>query len=118
MLLVDEIFAALRSRVADVIAEINATTERFNAQAPDLTPLIDFVAQLSGIDGTTNEFTSFILPGGSHNVNGKAVPVDDPYNLYFTPDGASAIVVAEKRRRIDFLDPATFERTGSVDIGH
>src|SRR3569832_2584612 len=26
---------------------------------------------------------------------GKAIPVDDPYNMYFTPDGKSAIVVAE-----------------------
>ena len=28
---------------------------------------------------------------------GKAIPVDDPYNMYFTPDGKSAIVVAEAR---------------------
>ena len=26
---------------------------------------------------------------------GKAIPVDDPYNMYFSPDGKSAIVVAE-----------------------
>jgi len=25
---------------------------------------------------------------------GKAIPVDDPYNMYFTPDGKEAIVVA------------------------
>ena len=29
---------------------------------------------------------------------GKAIPVDDPYNMYFTPDGKSAIVVAEARK--------------------
>jgi YVTN family beta-propeller protein len=33
---------------------------------------------------------------------GKSVPVDDPYNLYFTPDGRYAIVVAERLRRLDF----------------
>jgi len=33
---------------------------------------------------------------------GKSVPVDDPYNLYFTPDGTYAIVVAERLRRLDF----------------
>jgi DNA-binding beta-propeller fold protein YncE len=33
---------------------------------------------------------------------GKPVPVDDPYNLYFTPDGRYAIVVAERLRRLDF----------------
>ena len=33
---------------------------------------------------------------------GKPVMVDDPYNMYFTPDGKSAIVVAEARKRLDF----------------
>lgn len=36
---------------------------------------------------------------------GRAVPVLDPYNLYFTPDGKYAVVMAEARHRIDFLDP-------------
>jgi YVTN family beta-propeller protein len=36
---------------------------------------------------------------------GPAIPVVDPYNLYFTPDGRSAIVVAERLRRLDFRDP-------------
>src|SRR5262249_34448288 len=30
---------------------------------------------------------------------GKSIDVDDPYNMYFSPDGASAIVVAEARKR-------------------
>ena len=38
---------------------------------------------------------------------GKAVPVIDPYNLYFTPDGKYAIVVAEADRRLDLRDPHT-----------
>ena len=38
---------------------------------------------------------------------GKAIPVDDPYNMYFTPDGKSAIVVAEAFKRLDFRDPNT-----------
>jgi YVTN family beta-propeller protein len=33
---------------------------------------------------------------------GKPVPVTDPYNLYFTPDGQYAIVVAERLQRLDF----------------
>ena len=33
---------------------------------------------------------------------GPAVHVDDPYNLYFTPGGRYAIVVAERARRLDF----------------
>jgi YVTN family beta-propeller protein len=38
---------------------------------------------------------------------GTPVAVDDPYNMYFTPDGRSAIVVAEARKRLDFRDPVT-----------
>jgi DNA-binding beta-propeller fold protein YncE len=38
---------------------------------------------------------------------GRPVPVADPYNLYFTPDGRRAIVVAERLRRLDFRDPHT-----------
>jgi YVTN family beta-propeller protein len=40
---------------------------------------------------------------------GKSIPVDDPYNMYFTADGASAIVVAEAHRRLDFRDPQTMK---------
>jgi DNA-binding beta-propeller fold protein YncE len=36
---------------------------------------------------------------------GKPVSVADPYNLYFTPDGRYAIVVAERLQRLDFRDP-------------
>src|SRR4051812_32595216 len=44
----------------------------------------------------------------------RAVHVDDPYNLYFTPDGQFAIVVAERRQRLDFRDPQTMELVDSV----
>jgi len=36
---------------------------------------------------------------------GRPVPVVDPYNLYFTPNGHRAIVVAERLGRLDFRDP-------------
>jgi DNA-binding beta-propeller fold protein YncE len=35
---------------------------------------------------------------------GRPVRVADPYNLYFTPDGRAAVVVAERLRRLDFRD--------------
>ncbi|GAA1910059.1 YncE family protein [Streptantibioticus ferralitis] len=38
---------------------------------------------------------------------GKPVPVDAPYNLYFTPDGGSALVMAERRNHLDVRDPHT-----------
>jgi YVTN family beta-propeller protein len=46
---------------------------------------------------------------------GTAVAVDDPYNLYFTPDGRSAIVVAEARKRLDFRDPHTMALQASLE---
>ena len=45
---------------------------------------------------------------------GDPVPVDDPYNLYFTPDGSSAIVVAERHHRLDFRDPHTMAMKWSL----
>ncbi len=38
---------------------------------------------------------------------GRPIPVDDPYNLYFTPDGRYAIVMAEAAHQIVFRDPHT-----------
>src|SRR6058998_1204428 len=47
---------------------------------------------------------------------GQAVAVDDPYNMYFTPDGRSAIVVAEALKRIDFRDPRTMKLQYAIDV--
>lgn len=49
-------------------------------------------------------------------MNGTPVHVDDPYNLYFTPDGKTAIVVAERRQRLDFRDPATMKLQSSERV--
>jgi YVTN family beta-propeller protein len=46
---------------------------------------------------------------------GKPIPVDDPYNMYFTPDGSAAIIVAEARKRLDFRDPHTMAMKYSID---
>jgi YVTN family beta-propeller protein len=46
---------------------------------------------------------------------GAAIPVDDPYNLYFTPDGRAAIVVAERHKRLDFRDPQTMALQQSIE---
>ena len=47
---------------------------------------------------------------------GKAIDVDNPYNMYFTPDGKSAIVVAEARKRLDFRDPQTMALQYSIEV--
>jgi YVTN family beta-propeller protein len=47
---------------------------------------------------------------------GARMHVVDPYNLYFTPDGRAAIVVAERLHRLDFRDPHTFALRKSVPV--
>src|SRR6266404_655489 len=47
---------------------------------------------------------------------GKDVMVDDPYNMYFTPDGKEAIVVAETHARLDFRDPHTMALKSSLSV--
>jgi YVTN family beta-propeller protein len=47
---------------------------------------------------------------------GKNIPVDDPYNMYFTPDGRSAVVVAEALKRLDFRDPQTMKLQRSLPV--
>ncbi|HUQ90320.1 MAG TPA: YncE family protein [Bryobacteraceae bacterium] len=46
----------------------------------------------------------------------KTIKVDDPYNLYFTPDGKHAIVVAERMRKLDFRNPKTFELVRTLNV--
>jgi YVTN family beta-propeller protein len=45
---------------------------------------------------------------------GPSIPVDDPYNMYWSPDGKSAIVVAEAYKRLDFRDPVTLNLQYSI----
>ncbi len=49
---------------------------------------------------------------------GAPIPVDDPYNLYFTLDGTKAVVIAERNSRLDFRDPKTWALIRSVPIAH
>ena len=46
---------------------------------------------------------------------GKAISVDDPYNVYFTPDGQSTIIVAEAKHRLDFRDPKTLKLQYAIE---
>jgi YVTN family beta-propeller protein len=47
---------------------------------------------------------------------GKSIPVAAPYNLYFTPDGSTAIVMAERLNRMDFYDSVTWKKKFSVAV--
>jgi DNA-binding beta-propeller fold protein YncE len=47
---------------------------------------------------------------------GRPLRVADPYNLYFTPNGRYAIVVAERLGRLDFRTPHTFRLVKAVHV--
>src|SRR4051812_30113143 len=55
-------------------------------------------------DDTGNALTPINPVAGTF---GRAVPVEDPYNLYFTPDGRYAVVMEEQQKEIVFRDPHT-----------
>jgi YVTN family beta-propeller protein len=47
---------------------------------------------------------------------GPNIPVADPYNLYFTPDGRHAIVVEEALATLAFRDPHTFKLQKALPV--
>ncbi|MFE9257970.1 YncE family protein [Streptomyces sp. NPDC006879] len=47
---------------------------------------------------------------------GPPVEVHDPYNLYFTPNGKYAVVMASMDRELVFRDPRTMERVKTVPV--
>ncbi|CCH69866.1 YVTN beta-propeller repeat-containing protein [Phycicoccus elongatus Lp2] len=47
---------------------------------------------------------------------GAKIPVVDPYNLYFSPDGKFGLVMAERFNRIDVVDPHTFAVDHSLPV--
>jgi DNA-binding beta-propeller fold protein YncE len=59
----------------------------------------------------TNDLADSLTPINPRTARraGANIPVTDPYNMYFTPDGRYAIVVAEAEQRLDFRDPHTFK---------
>jgi YVTN family beta-propeller protein len=47
---------------------------------------------------------------------GETIAVQDPYNMYYTPDGKFAIVVAEAQKRLDFRDAQTMKVTHALKV--
>ncbi len=65
-------------------------------------------------EGTTHGSLTPIDPDTAKP--GPPIDVDDPYNMYFTPDGHEAIVVAEARERLDFRDPHSMKLNSSLKV--
>jgi DNA-binding beta-propeller fold protein YncE len=65
----------------------------------------------------TNDYGNSLTPINPRTAKpGTPVKVRDPYNLYFTPDGRRAIVVAEAFRSLDFRTPHTMRLTKTLHI--
>src|SRR5438045_8973391 len=47
---------------------------------------------------------------------GRPIQVDDPYNMYYTPNGRFAIVVAERNARLDFRYAHTMKLHRSLSV--
>ncbi|MCW2722117.1 YncE family protein [Pseudonocardia sp.] len=78
---------------------------RLGGELQHVIPSYDMTT-LYASDDTTNKLTPFDPKTGKPGAN---IPVVDPYNMYFTPDGKSAISVAEERKRLVFYDPHTWK---------
>src|SRR6476659_8534118 len=63
----------------------------------------DMADSLTAVDPTTG-------------ADGERVRVSDPYNMYFTPDGKLAMVIAEAQHRFDLRDPATMKLVQSAHV--
>jgi YVTN family beta-propeller protein len=58
-------------------------------------------------NGRGNRYGSLTPIDPNTGKPGLPVKVQDPYNMYFMPDGSAAIVVDEALRRLDLRDPRT-----------
>ncbi|WP_083873988.1 YVTN family beta-propeller repeat protein [Nocardia paucivorans] len=47
---------------------------------------------------------------------GAPLPVRDPYNMYFTPNGEYALVVAEADKSLDFYDPRSWQKVHALPV--
>jgi YVTN family beta-propeller protein len=65
----------------------------------------------------TNDIGNSLTPINPRTgIPGRPVPVIDPYNMYFTPDGRYAVVMAERLREIDFRDAHTMKLHHSLHV--
>ena len=66
------------------------------------------------VNNTLSNSLTVINPRTARPV--RTLRLSNPYNLYFTPDGTKAIVVAESLVRLDFRDSHSFRLIKSVPI--
>jgi YVTN family beta-propeller protein len=68
---------------------------------------------LYATDDIGNTITPIDPKTGAH---GARIPIVDPYNMYFWPDGSVAVSVAEARRTLVFYDWHTWQQVGQLPV--
>jgi DNA-binding beta-propeller fold protein YncE len=68
---------------------------------------------LYATDDIGNTITPIDPKTGAH---GDRIPVVDPYNMYFLPDGSAAVSVAEAQKTLVFYDWHTWQEQGRLPI--
>jgi DNA-binding beta-propeller fold protein YncE len=104
--------------VSDTVDEIDPNTYRIVREFPvgalpqHVIPSYD----LRTLWVANDEGNSLTPINPVNGVPGRPIPVEDPYNMYYTPDGRYAIVVAERLRRLDFRDAHTMKLHHSLSV--
>ena len=98
--------------VIDQVTLEEIARHRVGAEVQHVVPSHDLTRLYANASGA-NQLVPFDPATGRPGV---PIPVDAPYNLYFSPDGTRAIVMVERRRRIDYYDPVTWKRTKSLNV--
>jgi DNA-binding beta-propeller fold protein YncE len=68
---------------------------------------------LYATDDIGNTITPIDPKTGAH---GARIPIVDPYNMYFLPDGSAAVSVAEAQKTLVFYDWHTWKEQGRLQI--
>jgi YVTN family beta-propeller protein len=104
--------------VSDTVTEIDPATRQVvrtfpvGAEPQHVVPSWD----LKTLWVTSDQGNSLTPINPTTGLPGPPVPVEDPYNMYFTPDGRFAIVVAERMQRLDFRQPQTMQLVHSLAV--
>ena len=88
--------------------------DRFPAgkEVQHVVPNYDMTA-LYATDDIGNTITPIDPKTGAH---GNRIPIIDPYNMYFLPDGSAAVSVAEERKALVFYDWHTWQEQGRLQV--
>lgn len=64
----------------------------------------------------SSEADEFVVLNPRTATRTRTIAVPRPYNLYFTPDGAQAVVMVEQHDTIRFADPTTFKKREDLRV--